>query len=229
MENQENNPQIKRKKRKRKKSFGLFYLFAFVFVGALFFITNLIKSYSPDIDVSIGSNENLTLSDSDMDTDVKPVDERLKWIQMEDDMPTVSVKEDEISKDSIKDFDDIGSAEVNVPADKNVIQNPPKPKFDEIKSNKPQITDSVQPPKQVIPLPKPAWTKVYLGNYSSIDEAMSVQNKISNDNPNLMPFVKSVKGTYIVQLGSFSDSDKAAELINNLKNQGYSPKTIVEN
>ncbi len=224
---------IKRKKRKKKKSYGFVYLFAVVFVGALYLITNLINLYSPNIDVTIGENPDLTLTDSDMDVEIKSVDERLKWIQMEDDMPTVSVKASELNNtDEIKDFDDINVSESDSNKDKKqenkIISSPPKPTMTEIKNDK-DLRKETSSNKAVVPLPSPSVTKVYLGKFSGIEEAMNIQNKISNENSSIMPFVKASDGGYIVQLGSFSDPQKAQALIDELTSKGYSPKKLIEN
>ena len=78
----ENEQPIKRKRRKRKNSFmGYVYLFIFVFVAALAGFSYFVKSYSPEVDVTIGNQELVApISQSDMDVEVKSVDERLKWI-----------------------------------------------------------------------------------------------------------------------------------------------------
>ena len=81
----------KKKKKKKKKAnyFSYLYLFSFVFICALLCLSYAIKSYSPEVDVAIGNNDNYTLNYSDVDMEVKSIDERLKWIQMEDELPTV--------------------------------------------------------------------------------------------------------------------------------------------
>ncbi len=226
-----NNIPIRKKRNKKKRSFGYFYLFAIVFLSALAGISYVVKSYSPDIDVAIGNNDALTLSESDMDVEIKSVDERLKWIQMEDEMPTVAVRETENKKTKNTFFDE--DTDYNPDEDiktetkkkeENKIKQPPVPAITDINSDfRPQTR------RQIIPLPKPSLTKVYLGNYSSIEEAMSVQNKISNEAPDLNPFIKAVGNNYIVQLGSFSDQDKAQALVVNLRQKGFSPKINYEN
>ena len=47
--------------------------------------------------------------------------------------------------------------------------------------------------------------------------------------PSLAPFVKAVNGSYIVQLGSFSEKDRANALVSKLRAKGYNPKVNYEN
>ncbi len=215
----ENNNPIKGKKRKKKRNFGYFYLFVFVFFAVLVGLSYILKSYSPDIDVAIGNNEALTLSESEMDVEIKSIDERLKWIQMEDEMPTVAKRNTDENNDENKK---------NIENDEEKkIMKPPIPIVEDIQLQKTDFR-SISPAMPVIPLPeKPnVITKVYLGSYSSLEEAMAIQSKVSTDEPSIEPFIKAIKDTYIVQLGSFSDKDKANALIEKLKEKGYTPKII---
>ncbi len=220
------------RKKRKKRNFGYLYLFAFVFLTALAALSYIVKIYSPDIDVTIGNNEALTLSESDMEVEIKSVDERLKWIQTEDEMPTVAIRES--SKDIIDDKENIGINEdilKNLPkknAEKK-IKTAPVPSVEEIKTQKPDFriaSSSIR--SQVIPKPKPLFTKVYLGNYKTIEDAISVQNKVSQDYVSLNPFIKAVNDYYIVQMGSFTDEEKAEELVSKLKQNGYNPKITYE-
>ena len=85
------------------------------------------------------------------------------------------------------------------------------------------------PQKEVIPKPKHSITKVYLGNYKTLEEAVEVQEKIKALDTGVEPFVKTVNGHYIVQLGSFADGDRAGMLADKLKQKGYYPKINYEN
>ena len=57
---------------------------------------------------------------------------------------------------------------------------------------------------------------------------MENQRKVAGDILGVVPFIKSQNGSYIVQIGSFSDSEKANMLVENMKTKGYMPKTIKE-
>lgn len=218
------NETIKRKSQKKKipnmknkKSnfFSYLYLFAFVFLGALWGLSYIIKSYTPEIDVSIGNNESFTLNDSEVDMEVRTIDERLKWIQMEDDLPSVSVRSSE------KKYNNEEKRK------KELAAKVPMPNIKELKTKQNEFRSI--PAKEVIPLPKPVITKVYLGNYATLEDAAAVQNQIMAIEPEITPFVKSVKGHYIVQLGSFSDGARAGALAEKLTAKGYYPKINYEN
>lgn len=221
MQNSENNNPLNRKK-KNKKNFGYIYLFIFVFIIALVSLSYIIKSYSPDVDVAIGNNEALTLSESEMNMEIKPIDERLKWIQMEDEMPSVAKRDNENKQEE----------KTEITEDKPVerAESPPIPSIEDIKNQRPDFRN-ISPATPVIPLPErqAITTKVYLGSYSSLEEAIAIQNKVSNEEPELEPFIKAIRDTYIVQLGSFSDKEKANALVIKLKEKGYTPKIIVDN
>ena len=222
MQNSENNNPLKRKKKKRKQNFGYLYLFTFVFIIVLIGISYILKSYSPDIDVEIGNNDALTLSETEMDVEIKSIDERLKWIQMEDEMPTVAKRDNETQNEEEKQKE-------NIETEKQIIK-PPIPSIEDIKEQRPDFR-SISPATPVIPLPeRPVTiTKVYLGSYSTLEEAMAVQNKVANDDSSIEPFIKAIRDTYIVQLGSFADKEKADAFIIKLKEKGYTPKVISEN
>lgn len=224
---EKNNIPLRRKKRKKKKNYGYLYLFAFVFLIALAGLSYIVKSYSPDIDVAIGNNESLTLSESEMDVEIKSVDERLKWIQMEDEMPSVALRNNEE-----KEENNIIKKEV-VKKDKEetkTVNKPPVPSIADIQNQRPDFR-SITPATPVIPQPQPLQTitKVYLGSYSSLEEAMAVQNKVASDEPSVVPFIKAIRDTYIVQLGSFSDKEKANALVIKLREKGYYPKITSQN
>ncbi len=222
MQNSENNNPLKRKKKKKKQNFGYLYLFTFVFIIVLIGISYILKSYSPDIDVEIGNNDALTLSETEMDVEIKSIDERLKWIQMEDEMPTVAKRDNETQNEEEKQKE-------NIETEKQIIK-PPIPSIEDIKEQRPDFR-SISPATPVIPLPeRPVTiTKVYLGSYSTLEEAMAVQNKVANDDSSIEPFIKAIRDTYIVQLGSFADKEKADAFIIKLKEKGYTPKVISEN
>ena len=77
-------------KNSRKMRQG-FVLFTITFLLTLMAVTYVIKNYSPNVDVEIGGeSENAMTYDESGDIEhKKAVDDRLKWIQLEDNMPGV--------------------------------------------------------------------------------------------------------------------------------------------
>lgn len=240
----ENKP-VKLKRKRRKNSFmGYIYLFIFVFVLALAGLSYIVKSYSPEVDVTLGNIETEPLTQADMGMEVKSVDERLKWIQMEDEMPSVAIRE---AKESTEEAVKAKTKKVIEPeVDEEPIfkkeEKIPQPSMSEIANSvAPEIADfrTASAPNQVVPLPVnkpsvipapiPSLTKVYLGSFSTVDEAMAIQQKVATDIPDAMPFIKSVNGSYIVQLGSFSNSEIAQTFIQRVRDKGYSPKIMTNN
>jgi hypothetical protein len=147
------------KKHKKKKNFRVLYLFAIVFISALAGISYIVKLYSPDIDVTIGNTEALTLSDSDMDSEMKPIDERLKWIQMEDDLPTVALRNQEKQTNIIK-YDNEDEDVIVRPKKEETKKKPPVPsikdvKIPEVKPTKIAASPTLEIKQPVIPPPKP--------------------------------------------------------------------------
>ena len=228
MSNEYNIKAKLKRPKKKKKIAGYIYLFIFVFITALVGITYVINYFSPDVDVEIGNKSSLVLNDEDIGMEVKPIDERLKWIQEEDELPSVAVRENKhgesINKDSIVDTSKDETENV-----KEVIPPPNKPKTEEKQELPKQDFRTANNSKTsgVIPAPVPSLIKVYVGSYSSLEEAMAVQQQINSESHDTMSFIKAINGgKYIVQLGSFSTQEKADTYIQKMKAKGYNPKIL---
>lgn len=241
VENKSEKLEAKKVRKKRRKNLGFLkylLLFVFVFFAALVAISHFVNSYSPKVDVAIGdTDENLTLSNPDTEIEMKTIDERLKWIQMEDEMPSVAIRETlnaddkELQEKKELQAKEKSKSKINDEVVLDVVQpkqDIPKPAMSDIVKQTTQ--DFRTAAKQaVIPAPIPALTKVYLGPFTTLDEAVVIQQKVGNDMPEIMPFVKSVNAEYIVQIGSFSSKDVANAFIQKAQEKGYSPKTLTTN
>ena len=87
--------------RKTKQTLALFIV---TFLISLIVITYFIKSFSPNVDVEIGGEEEVqqTTDSSDSESDVKKaIDDRLRWIQLEDNMPGAAKREDGQTSDYV--------------------------------------------------------------------------------------------------------------------------------
>ena len=70
--------------------------------------------------------------------------------------------------------------------------------------------------------------RVVVGDFETIEEAMSVQNKLINSDLNVIPYIKDLNGKYILQAGSFANKDKALALVSQIKEMGYPSKVVSE-
>ena len=71
-------------------------------------------------------------------------------------------------------------------------------------------------------------SKVYVGSYPTIEQAIQAQNKLMNTATSVSPFVKEHNGTYVLQAGSYANSSKAEALAKELSALGFSAKVIKE-
>ena len=242
----ERNSKTEQKNSKFKTKFkhfcGYVLLFFVVFVIALNTMSYLVNSYSPDIDVNIENNEELTLNESYMDVEIKSIDERLKWIQQEDEMPSVALRTSTA---------DIELEEIDSNLQRQILREKREREREEQKKLKEEaelqrnnisefLADDISKIRNdfksssenvVIPAPTPTieMTKVYIGNFKTIEEAIQEQEKVSLDVPDSAPFIKSINGKYIVQIGSFSNKEMAESLVKTLKEKGYKAKTMTNN
>lgn len=69
-------------------------------------------------------------------------------------------------------------------------------------------------------------SRIMIGSYSNPDEAKKASDEISKSNPNLYPFVRENNGSYSLQVGSFSDSQKAENFANDLRRKNLSPVIV---
>lgn len=225
------------KTNKKKKKFVLLITFCLTFGGTIFVISEFLKNYSPAVDVNIGQ-ENVVEDESDFYQEAN-IDDRLKWIQFEDnveDSPVVAEVQ-ENDDNTVKILDKIADKKTDnqkqiskqpkeepVFSPQNIYQNDAKTNY-----NVPKVDDE-EPPVPIMteikPQPKPTpvntrTTRVYVGYYSSMTEATKIKNLICSEFPSYSPVIKNVNGQYIVQIGTFSDRTKAVILQMDLSDRGY--------
>lgn len=217
-------------------------LFVVTFLVSLIVITYFIKSMSPDVDVEIGGGEEQSVEQEGTESDVKqPIDDRLRWIQMEDNMPGVSKREDgqtdEIeytTSDSKKENKEEKVKESEQLQDETTTgQNMLAPI--EYEPQQPVKTEQAAPIKPPTP-PTPAspkgeefkMSKVFVGSYPTIEQAIQAQNKLMNTNISVSPFVKEVNGSYVLQAGSYANAHKAEAVANEISAAGFPARVVKE-
>lgn len=203
--------------------------FVVTFIISVFVIGFALNYFSPTVDVNIGQTEILPEENEQGSN----IDDRLKWIQDEDNyeqQPTSErylqneneLNKSKIQQESIRPDKSIKSKptkkeaeeEIPLPVNTKYITVPPVPTINEVQN-------SAKPTA-----PNTKVTKVYIGFYNSSEEAQNAKNQISQSVAGVQPFVKAVNGQYIVQAGSFGDRRKAVELKETLNSRGYNARLI---
>ena len=192
-----------------------------MFVSAFFILLLLFlgiaKQLSPEIDVSIGDDENATATEDVVDK--TSVDDRLKLLQQEDEGQktqdeTFATELDE--KVVLPDHKKAGNSDNS---EKEVVTLP-----DNTATPKPVVTSSPTP-KQVV---TPANAKVVVGYYTTKEQAEVAKGIIAESGLNISPYVKSIGGAYTIQVGSYSTREKAQSVANELLRNNYPARIIME-
>ncbi|MGN0005290.1 MAG: hypothetical protein ACI37Z_04910 [Candidatus Gastranaerophilaceae bacterium] len=225
------------KTNKKKKKFLLLIIFCITFGVTLFAISQFLKAYTPAVDVNIGQ-ETVTEVESDFYQEAN-IDDRLKWIQFEDNVeesPVVAEVQDtsenkientNVEKKSNKTNQQKPvqqAKEEPVFSPKNIYKNDEKTNFsvpivEDYEPPVPKVTEVVKSNNNVQTSTKK--TKVYVGYYLSMTEANKVKHLISADFPAYNPAVISMNNQYIVQIATFEDRTKAVILQMDLADKGF--------
>lgn len=218
------------KKAKNKK---MIYLFFVTFFLSMFIFGVLIKALTPNVDVEIG--DGIQQEEDTEQVDNQGVDNRLKWIQFEDNMPGVSKRlglENETTEETKKQDDTENTNEkvktTRVPLDENDAIISPNPNANRAKASGPPVPTSSDIIKQTAPIAPIKMSKVYIGYYTSIEQAITTQNRILDTDLNVSPFVKEVNGYYVVQVGSYANRQKAQTVAAEVQAQGFPAKVVAE-
>lgn len=223
-------------KNSQKKAKQTIALFIITFLITLIGVTYLIKSFSPNVDVEIGGEELTTETGDESDEPEsdfkKAIDDRLKWIQLEDNMPGVSKRGDEEKAEEVE----YETAKTATNQESTASAKKEEPAGPEITLPKAHETEYVNPQnvRTAPPIPKTAavepykMTKVYVGSYATIEQAIQAQNHLMNAPIGISPFVKEVNGSYVLQAGSFASVEKAENVANQIRQAGFSARVVSE-
>lgn len=230
------------KKRLSKKPYQSFVLFISAFFILLLAFLGIAKLMSPDVDIAIGDEPEVTSEQEGIERG--SVDDRLKRLQEEDNGASAafSPELDEKVKVPEKKQDE---EPLKVQEDEPIVLEHTKPHtVDTVKNKelnttaqaqtnkseevKPQNNDISQPSVAPVPAAAPKTYKVYVGSYASAAQAEIAKGIISESNVGVSAFVKNVNGTYTLQAGSFSSSDKAQGVANDLLRNNFPARVVVE-
>ena len=191
-------------KKNTKKDYPLLKLFAISFLGMLLIFTYLIKSFVPAVDTSIGEYQQEEISTEVVEDMKKIVDGRLAMIQDED---------------QGRNFTEL-------------MKNPDDVKKEQDRSELKQLSDTVkletksqEPAKDE--LLEPIY-KVFIGTYTSAEQAKVAKDIIVESGSNLNPIVKCVgSNNYTLQVGIFKNKTSAESLLYTIQ-QNNLPGRIVQ-
>ena len=186
-------------KKDTSKDYTLLKLFAASFFGMLLVFTFLIKSFTPSVDVSIGDYKQ-EQTEENLDEIKKAVDNRLAMIQDEDQGKNFS--------ELMKRAEDIQKEEKKI-EEKQLVE-----------------TDSVEEALKAV-VPDPVY-KVFIGTYTSAEQAKVAKDIIAENGSNLTPIVKCIgSNNYTLQVGIYKNKASAEALLFTVQ-QNHLPGRIVQ-
>lgn len=188
-------------KKKVTKDYSLVKLFVISFFGMLLIFTFIIKSFTPTVDVSIGDYQQEIEVDNTEEIK-KNVDNRLAMIQEED---------------QGKNFSDLMANAEDVKKE-NV-------KLKRLSSSADDSKENDTMPDNIITEPV---YKVFIGTYSSSEQAKVAKDIILEGGTNLNPIVKCLgSNNYTLQVGIFKQKASAEALLYSIQ-QSHLPGRIVQ-
>ncbi len=232
------------KKRLTKNPHQNLILFVSAFFILLLAFLGLAKIMSPDVDIAIGDEPEVTYEQEGMSR--ANIDDRLKRLQDEDngiankDGQTFSPELDEKvvipdkkeTPEPLKVQEDEPivlehtkpQSQTSAKPNETAHQTSPQPnKAEDVKPN-----DIRQPNAAPVPMAAAKTYKVYVGSYASAAQAEVAKSIISESNVGVNAFVKNVNGSYTLQAGSFSSSDKANTVANDLLKNNFPARVVAE-
>ena len=192
-------------KKEAQKDNSLLKIFVLSFFGMLIVFTFLIKSFSPTVDTSIGDYKDN--SDFQQEEAANNVDDRLSMIQNEDQGRSFS--------DLMSKPDDVVT---KTDVQKDVVVEQPK--------NAQDNTSAETPTPQPVQ-PDPVY-KVFVGTYTSAEQAKVAKDIIQESGNGLNPIVKCIgSNNYTLQVGIFKNKQSAESLLYTVQ-QNHLPGRIVQ-
>lgn len=190
-------------KKEAQKDNTLLKIFVISFFGMLLVFTFLIKSFSPTVDTSIGDYQEETEMEIQDETK-KIVDNRLEMIQNED---------------QGRNFSDLMAR-----PDDMVKDTPQKP-VEVVETKETETVETA--PANPIPQAEPVY-KVFVGTYTSAEQAKVAKDIIQESGNGLNPIVKCIgSNNYTLQVGIFKNKQSAESLLYTVQ-QNHLPGRIVQ-
>lgn len=190
-------------KKNAPKEYSLLKLFILSFFGMLLIFTFLIKSFTPTVDVSIGEYKQEPEVDNSVEMK-KIVDGRLAMIQEED---------------QGKDFTRLIEQATDEKKESEPLKELTKIKTDSVTSKTDEL-DKIVNADSVY--------KVFIGSYTTAEQAKVAKDIIVESGVNLNPIVKCIgSNNYTLQVGIFKNKTSADALLYTIQ-QNHLPGRIVQ-
>lgn len=218
------------KKKKKNVSQSSVLLGVTTFFVTLLLFTAIAKALSPDVDVTIGDDAQTDAKDTGLGVK-KFIDDRLKLIQMEDNSAGVSIKE--TKRNSSEYGEDSFEGSVVQEEEKIVLPSKSKKNDEESVYEEPIRLSNSAPPRPAgkqlsSPFESPKVSKVYVGKYSTMEQARVAQDILIDSGLDITPFVKDLGGSYTLQVGSYTSRAKAQSLANELLQNNLPARVVTE-
>lgn len=191
-------------KKEAQKDHSLVKIFLISFFGMLLVFTFVIKSFSPSVDTSIGDYQ----QEAEVDTQEEPkkiVDDRLSMIQ---------------SEDQGRSFSELMAKPEDTAEVKETVQ---------VNTATPEPVQTVNETTVTPPTPQaePVY-KVFVGTYTSAEQAKVAKDIIQESGNGLNPIVKCIgSNNYTLQVGIFKNKQSAESLLYTVQ-QNHLPGRIVQ-
>lgn len=191
-------------KKEAQKDHSLVKIFLISFFGMLLVFTFVIKSFSPSVDTSIGDYQ----QEAEVDTQEEPkkiVDDRLSMIQ---------------SEDQGRSFSELMAKPDDTVEVKETVQ---------VNTATPEPVQTVNETTVTPPTPQaePVY-KVFVGTYTSAEQAKVAKDIIQESGNGLNPIVKCIgSNNYTLQVGIFKNKQSAESLLYTVQ-QNHLPGRIVQ-
>lgn len=198
-------------------------LFASAFFILLLAFLGAAKLMAPDVDIAIGDEPEVVSEEQGIER-AGEVDDRLKQIQDEDNGGVGAID---------NTFSPELDEKVKIP-DRDKKEEPLSVKEDEPivleHTTEPQKPETVETPGRVQTPVTPASVnaKVYVGHYATAEQADVAKSIIMESGLGINVFVKNVNGSYTLQAGSYSSREKAQVMANQLLQNNFPARVVVE-
>ena len=210
----------KYKKDKKNNYQNLFLSFLTAFLVMLLFFTAVARHLSPEVDISIGDEEEVEAKESGLGVK-RFIDDRLKFIQQEDQGVVKKAIDKTVEEETLKE---------------RMAEDTLVPELDEKVvipySFKKQEVETQAPAQKVETKPvTPSYNKVLkvcVGKYSTVEQARVAQSILQDSEVGVSSFIKLINGSYTLQVGSFTERAKSEQLLNELVRNSFPARIIQE-